>query len=117
MPTLLFYLMFSIGTQGKFIPNENIKHIRMNPTKIMMECMHAVLDVVWIMNSESISEHEIENFSSKCNLMNYKLEMLWSLKQKITQSSKKLSVVKCHLCMHLPYNWSQFGCLKDIDTA
>jgi hypothetical protein len=75
------------------------------------------LDVVWILNSESISEHEIEKFSSKCNFMNYKLQMLWSLKQKIKQSSKRLSVVKCHLCKHLPYNWSQFGCLKDIDTA
>jgi hypothetical protein len=117
MSSLLFYLMFSIGTQGKFISNNNVIHLNLNPTRVILECLQSILDVLWLVNSDEIPANEIMKLETKFNIMNSKLQLLWVLKQRLTNSTKTLKVVKCHLCMHMPYNWLQFGRIKDIDTA
>jgi hypothetical protein len=117
LPNLFFNFMFSIGTEGRFIPNRNYREWRMNPTKIILDCCSSILDLIWLINSDSIPVDELRNFESKCNIVNCKLMRLWYLKQKVTNSSSKLSAVKPHLATHIPYNWFQFGRVKDIDTA
>ena len=117
MPSLLYSLMFAIGTEGSNVCNTSKPELRCNPSKVILQCMTSVLEILWLINSDGIPIDDIHIFETKLNLMNFRLQMLWQLKQKLLCSSKPLAVVKCHLCMHLALNWYLFGRIKGIDTA
>ena len=87
MPSLLFYLMFAIGTDGYFIPNKNIS-FKCNPTEVILNCLSTIVDVLWIINSDGIPCNQMENFHQKLNTMSEKLQLLWTLKQSLSKTDE-----------------------------
>jgi hypothetical protein len=109
--------MFSLGTEGTIISNSNIDEISMNPTKVILDCLSSILEVLWIINSDSIPINRMDLFQFKINYCNSKLLKLWEMFSLLCEITRSLKVVKIHLCTHLVHNWLEYGSIKSIDTA
>ena len=105
----LYQLRYSIGINGKRIPNTNMtfklpfgndKYMTYNPTEIVIQSADIILVLNDLLSKHTLLDSDIDNINALSVLCQVATMRLFLLKQLLAESDNTSSVVKLHMLLH-----------------